>query len=102
MPGKEKVLLAYSGGLDTSVILAWLIEQGHDVVCFLANVGQDEDFKEAERKALLIGAKKMIVEDLQREFVDNICWRAIQCNVRTGALRGTMASWFSRVLTRGL
>lgn len=94
MPGKEKVLLAYSGGLDTSVILAWLIEQGHDVVCFLANVGQDEDFKEAERKALFIGAKKMIVEDLQREFVDDICWRAIQCNVRIGALRGTNGFWF--------
>lgn len=81
MPGKEKVLLAYSGGLDTSVILRWLIEQGYDVVCFLANVGQEEDYEEAERKALLIGAQKMIVEDLQREFVDDICYRAIQCNV---------------------
>ncbi|KAL1960168.1 hypothetical protein VTO42DRAFT_8711 [Malbranchea cinnamomea] len=80
MAGKEKVLLAYSGGLDTSCILAWLIEQGHEVVCFLADVGQNEDFKEAERKALLIGAKKMIVADLKREFVEELCFRAIQCN----------------------
>ncbi|KAI1937287.1 argininosuccinate synthetase [Ophidiomyces ophidiicola] len=80
MATKEKVLLAYSGGLDTSCILAWLIEQGHEVVCFLADVGQAEDFKEAERKALAIGAKKMVVEDLKREFVDDLCFRAIQCN----------------------
>lgn len=81
MPGKERVLLAYSGGLDTSTILAWLIEEGHEVVCFLADVGQAEDFKEAERKALLIGAKKLVVEDLKREFVEDLCFRAIQCNV---------------------
>lgn len=42
MPGKGKVLLAYSGGLDTSAILAWLIDEGYDVVAFMANVGQEE------------------------------------------------------------
>ncbi|KAI5310801.1 argininosuccinate synthetase [Ascosphaera atra] len=78
--GKEKVCLAYSGGLDTSCILAWLIEQGHEVVCFLADVGQKEDFKEAERKALLIGAQKLVVEDLKREFVEEMCFTAVQCN----------------------
>ncbi|KZZ92316.1 Argininosuccinate synthase [Ascosphaera apis ARSEF 7405] len=78
--GKDKVCLAYSGGLDTSCILAWLIEQGHEVVCFLADVGQKEDFKEAERKALLIGAQKLVVEDLKREFVEEMCFTAIQCN----------------------
>ena len=81
MPGKEKVCLAYSGGLDTSVILAWLIEEGYSVVCFCADVGQADDFKEAERKALAIGAEKLVVEDLKREFVDELCFRAIQCNV---------------------
>ncbi|KAK2740184.1 argininosuccinate synthetase [Myotisia sp. PD_48] len=80
MAPQEKVLLAYSGGLDTSCILAWLLELGMEVVCFLADVGQAEDFKEAERKALAIGAKKLIVEDLKREFVDDLCFRAIQCN----------------------
>ncbi|KAI5297730.1 hypothetical protein KEM56_004587, partial [Ascosphaera pollenicola] len=78
--GKDKVCLAYSGGLDTSCILAWLIEQGHEVVCFLADVGQKEDFKEAERKALLIGAQKLVVEDLKREFVEEMCFTAVQCN----------------------
>lgn len=83
MAQKEKVLLAYSGGLDTSCILAWLLEQGHEVVCFLADVGQAEDFKEAERKALAVGAKKLVVEDLKKEFVEDLCFKAIQCNVRS-------------------
>ena len=57
-PGsKGKVLLAYSGGLDTSCILVWLIEQGYEVVAYLANVGQEEDFDAAREKALKIGAK---------------------------------------------
>ena len=81
MPGKEKVCLAYSGGLDTSVILAWLIEQGYRVICFCADVGQAEDFKAAERKALAVGAEKLVVEDLKREFVEELCFRAVQCNV---------------------
>ncbi|KAM5494661.1 argininosuccinate synthetase [Microsporum canis] len=80
MAPQEKVLLAYSGGLDTSCILAWLLEQGHEVVCFLADVGQAEDFKEAERKALAVGAKKLVVEDLKKEFVEDLCFKAIQCN----------------------
>ena len=46
---KGKVCLAYSGGLDTSVILAWLLEQGYEVIAFLANIGQEEDFEEAEK-----------------------------------------------------
>lgn len=77
---KEKVCLAYSGGLDTSCILRWLLEQNYDVVCFCADVGQEEDFKAAEEKALKIGALKLVVEDLRREFVDELCYRAVQCN----------------------
>lgn len=77
---KEKVCLAYSGGLDTSCILAWLIEKGYDVVCFMADVGQEEDFDAAKAKAMKIGAKELIVENLRREFVDELCLRAIQCN----------------------
>ena len=45
---KKKVVLAYSGGLDTSVVLKWLANKGYDVVCFIGNVGQKEDFKEVE------------------------------------------------------
>ena len=76
----EKVCLAYSGGLDTSCILAWLIEKGYAVVCFMADVGQEEDFEAAKKKALKIGAEKVYVEDLRREFVEELCFPAIQCN----------------------
>jgi argininosuccinate synthase len=47
---KKKVILAYSGGLDTSVILHWLIQKDYDVICFIANVGQNEDFNAVEQK----------------------------------------------------
>lgn len=77
---KEKVCLAYSGGLDTSCILAWLIEAGYDVVCFMADVGQEEDFEAAKAKAKKVGAIDCIVEDLRREFVEELCYPAVQCN----------------------
>ncbi|KAF4502075.1 Argininosuccinate synthase [Fusarium agapanthi] len=53
---------------------------GHEVVCFLANVGQVEDFDAVEKKTLALGAERMISENLQKEFVDQIVFRAIQCN----------------------
>ncbi len=68
---KEKVVLAYSGGLDTSVILKWLIEEGYEVVAYIADVGQVEDFAAAREKALKIGASKVYVEDLKAEFVSD-------------------------------
>jgi len=80
MPSKGKVCLAYSGGLDTSCILKWLLEQGYEVVCFLANVGQEEDWEAVRKKAMTIGASKMIIMDLRREFVESLCFRATQCN----------------------
>jgi argininosuccinate synthase len=52
----RRVVLAYSGGLDTSCILVWLIEQKYEVVAMLANIGQDEDFDAAREKALKLGA----------------------------------------------
>ncbi|KAF2194146.1 hypothetical protein K469DRAFT_709649, partial [Zopfia rhizophila CBS 207.26] len=52
---------AYSGGLDTSCILRWLLDEGYEIVCFLANVGQEEDWDAVEMKALKIGAKKMVI-----------------------------------------
>lgn len=78
--GKGKVCLAYSGGLDTSVILAWLIEEGYDVVAFLADVGQEEDFEAARVKALKIGAVKFVVKDVRKEFVEELCFPAVQTN----------------------
>lgn len=56
---KAKVVLAYSGGLDTSCILKWLINKNYDVICYMANIGQDEDFEQARTKALKIGATKV-------------------------------------------
>ncbi len=53
------VVLAYSGGLDTSCILVWLIEQNYNIIAYLANIGQDEDFDAAREKALKLGAKKV-------------------------------------------
>ena len=77
---KEKVVLAYSGGLDTSVILKWLIDKGYDVIAFVADVGQKENFEECEKKALVLGASKVIISDLKREFVENYVLKAIMAN----------------------
>jgi argininosuccinate synthase len=76
----NKVVLAYSGGLDTSVILKWLIEKGYEVVAYVADVGQDDDFKEVREKALKIGASKVYIEDLKEEFVTDYIFPAIKAN----------------------
>ncbi|XP_025769308.1 argininosuccinate synthase [Puma concolor] len=78
MSSKGSVVLAYSGGLDTSCILVWLKEQGYDVIAYLANIGQKEDFEEARKKALKLGAKKVFIEDVSKEFVEEFIWPAIQ------------------------
>jgi len=77
---KEKVVLAYSGGLDTSVILKWLIEKDYEVIAFVADAGQADDFEECRKKALLLGASKVIIADLKKEFVDNYVLKAIMGN----------------------
>ncbi|OCK91950.1 argininosuccinate synthase [Cenococcum geophilum 1.58] len=82
MTSKGKVCLAYSGGLDTSCILRWLLDQRYEVICFLANVGQEEDWDQVRSKATMIGASKIFIPDLRREFVEDLCLRAIQCNAQ--------------------
>lgn len=77
---KGRVLLAYSGGLDTSCILVWLIEQGYEVIAYMANIGQEEDFEAARAKAMQIGAKNVYIEDLRQTFVDELIFPAIQAN----------------------
>uniref|UniRef100_A0AAR2JBK6 Argininosuccinate synthase n=1 Tax=Pygocentrus nattereri TaxID=42514 RepID=A0AAR2JBK6_PYGNA len=77
---KGTVVLAYSGGLDTSCILVWLKEQGYDVITYLANIGQDEDFEAARKKAESLGAKKVFIEDLRAEFVEEFIWPSVQAN----------------------
>ncbi len=75
---KGKIVLAYSGGLDTSVILKWFIEEGYEVIAYIADVGQEEDFKAAEEKALKVGAAKVYVEDLKEEFVRDYIFAAVK------------------------
>ena len=77
----KKVVLAYSGGLDTSVILKWLLERDYEVIAYIADVGQEEDFEAARAKALKIGASKVYVEDLRRDFVENYIFPAFKANV---------------------
>ncbi|KAH8310042.1 hypothetical protein KR044_011109 [Drosophila immigrans] len=74
----DKVILAYSGGLDTSCILKWLLEQQYEVICVMADVGQKEDFEAARQKALKIGAKQVVVADVKQNFVEHYIWPAIQ------------------------
>ncbi|KAF5527218.1 Argininosuccinate synthase [Colletotrichum aenigma] len=99
---KGKVCLAYSGGLDTSVILAWLVGQNYEVICYIADVGQEEsDWASVEKKALQIGATKLIVDDLKREFVEELCWKAIQCNAVYESLYLLGTSLARPVIARG-
>jgi argininosuccinate synthase len=79
---QQQVVLAYSGGLDTSVILKWLINKGYEVTAFIADVGQEEDFLSAQDKALYLGAKQVIIEDCKQEFVSDYIYPSLQ----TGAL----------------
>ncbi|OAA36224.1 argininosuccinate synthase [Beauveria brongniartii RCEF 3172] len=80
MSDDKRVCLAYSGGLDTSVILRYLINEGYTVVAYLGNVGQDEDWAAVEKKALALGAERMVIDDLQQEFLEELVFRGIQCN----------------------
>ncbi|NCO56762.1 MAG: argininosuccinate synthase [Nitrospirae bacterium CG18_big_fil_WC_8_21_14_2_50_70_55] len=83
MAHPKKVVLAYSGGLDTSVIVSWLIETyGCAVVCFTADLGQGEDLSGVRQKALATGATEAFVEDLREEFVADF----VQPMMRAGAL----------------
>jgi argininosuccinate synthase len=77
----KKVVLAYSGGLDTSAMLLWLKEKfSAEVVCFCADVGQAEELDGLEEKALNTGASKLYVEDLREEFVKDFVWTAVKAN----------------------
>ncbi|XP_031359398.1 argininosuccinate synthase [Photinus pyralis] len=78
---RERVILAYSGGLDTSCILKWLLEKDYEVICYIADVGQDEDFGAAKTKALNIGASDVIIDDLKVTFVEDYIFPAIQAGL---------------------
>src|SRR5438874_9791337 len=77
----NKIVLAYSGGLDTSVMLRWLKEQYHcEVVCYCADVGQGAEMDGLEEKAKATGASKLYIEDLRDEFVRDYVWTAVKAN----------------------
>jgi len=77
----KKIILAYSGGLDTSVMLRWLKDTYNcEVVCYCADVGQAEEMDGLEEKALATGASKLYIEDLREEFVRDYVWTALKAN----------------------
>src|SRR6202011_4725587 len=75
----KKVVLAYSGGLDTSIIIPWLKENyGCEVIAMIGDVGQQEDLEAARKKALATGASTAYVEDLREEFVRDYIWPTLR------------------------
>ena len=77
----KKIILAYSGGLDTSVMLRWLKEEYQcEVVCYCADVGQGAEMDGLDEKAKATGASKLYIEDLREEFVRDYVWTAVKAN----------------------
>lgn len=102
-PAVEKVVLAYSGGLDTSVIVPWLRENyGCEVICFCANIGQgDHELEGLEEKGLASGASKVLIEDLRHEFAKDFLFPMMQSGaiyerqylLGTSVARPLIAKW---------
>jgi argininosuccinate synthase len=80
MPTVNKVVLAYSGGLDTSIIVPWLKQNygNPEVICYCCNIGQEDELTGLEAKAMASGASKCYVEDLREEFVRDFLWPLLQ------------------------
>jgi len=74
----KKIVLAYSGGLDTSVAIKWLMERGFEVVCYMGDVGQGADTDSSRERALKIGAKECMVADLTKSFIEDYAFRALK------------------------
>src|SRR5678809_1560461 len=73
-----KIVLAYSGGLDTSVLLSWIKEKyGAELIAFCANIGQEEELKGLDKKARTTGASKIYIDDLQEEFARDFIYPII-------------------------
>ncbi|WP_319562763.1 argininosuccinate synthase [Marispirochaeta sp.] len=80
----KKIVLAYSGGLDTSIIIPWLKENYHgaEIVGICTNVGQDEDWNKMEEKALTSGASKLYIKDIREEFAKDFLFRVVRAGAR--------------------
>jgi len=78
-PQVKRAVLAYSGGLDTSIIIPWLRENYRcEVIAMVGDVGQGDDYQAVRRKALASGASKVLVEDLREDFITGYVWKAVQ------------------------
>lgn len=73
----KKVVLAYSGGLDTSVAIRWLQERDYDVIALTIDLGNEKDLRTVEKRAYEIGAIKALVRDGKRDFIDSFAFRAL-------------------------
>lgn len=88
----KKIVLAYSGGLDTSVALRWLREEYKaDIIAFCADLGQDEDLRKVKKNALAAGASRVYVEDMRKEFAEDFVFPMLRANAvyEGGYLMGT-------------
>ena len=88
----KKIVLAYSGGLDTSIIIPWLHENypGCEVICVAGNVGQDSEIVGLEERAKKTGASKLYIEDIQDEFVNDFIFPTLKAGAKyEGYLLGT-------------
>lgn len=74
----KKVVLAYSGGLDTSVAVRWLSDKGYDVIAYMADVGQGGNFVRLKKRALSAGASKVVVQDLKKEFAGDFVFQSLK------------------------
>ena len=99
---KKKVVLAYSGGLDTSVIIKWLTNRGYDVIAYMADVGQGSDYDIYKKRALKTGAVKVVVEDLKNEFVKDFVFKSLKADAvyENGYLLATALS--RPIIAKGL
>jgi argininosuccinate synthase len=88
----KKIVLAYSGGLDTSVALRWLREEYRaDIIAFCADLGQNEDLRKVKKNALSAGASKVFMEDMREEFAEDFVFPMLRANAvyESGYLMGT-------------
>jgi argininosuccinate synthase len=81
-PNKDvkKVVLAYSGGLDTSIILKWLQTEWREVVTFTADLGQGDELEPARKKAEMLGIKEIYIEDVREEFIRDFVFPMFRAN----------------------
>jgi len=99
----KKVALAYSGGLDTSIIIPWLKENyGCEVVAFISDVGQGKEVEPARKKALRTGAVKAVVKDQRKEFLEQYCFNALRAQAKYEGIYLLGTSLARPIIAKGL